>query len=222
MALPILPHKGDEVFHVYGLMDPDTKELRYIGKTKQPLKLRLRHHVNPSRLKKQGHKEAWLRTLACVGKKPEIVSIERFDSEDECYAAEIEWIRVCRASGKRLTNLKDGGSGPRGRMAPRVFRHTEEAKRKIAEASRGRPQSEETRLKRSRSMTGLIRSDETKRKISEKNRGRVRPEHEKQNVSNGLRRAYANGTRKPTIPNDETKRKISDGLKAYFRKLRGE
>lgn len=72
----------------------------------------------------------------------------------------------------------------------RGMHHTEEAKRKIGIASKGRAVSEETRHKRSEVMKrwrptqiGFSHSKETKRKIGDANRGKKRTEVEKQKMS---------------------------------------
>lgn len=54
-----------------------------------------------------------------------------------------------------------------------TFKHTEESKRKLSIAAKGKPQSKESNLKRSKSKKGYITPQETKDKISKTKTGKV-------------------------------------------------
>ncbi len=66
--------------------------------------------------------------------------------------------------GLHSDNTRDGRTG-------RSFSHTEEAKRKIAEAGRGRVFSQETRDKIRKANTGNVPSQETREKLRKLNKG---------------------------------------------------
>jgi len=60
---------------IYGLIDPNTNEIRYIGKAVD-LKNRFRNHFNPSRLVSKTHKNNWLNFLIKDSKKPFVIVLE--------------------------------------------------------------------------------------------------------------------------------------------------
>ena len=64
--------------YIYGLTDPRTGELRYIGKTKNSLKYRLMRHVR-YRDKGSVHKNSWIGLLERDGLRPEIFVIEEVE-----------------------------------------------------------------------------------------------------------------------------------------------
>lgn len=112
---------------IYTLGDPETKRIRYVGKTVN-VHRRLLVHMNE---KRGTHKNNWLRGLKSKGLKPLFSIIETiFDSSDlDWQPREIFWINHYRSMGELLTNLDGGGHG-------------------------GRIISEETRIKISLSKTG--------------------------------------------------------------------
>jgi hypothetical protein len=119
---------------IYGLCDPHTNELRYIGQTSQELRHRLRKHVIRAH-DGQTYCAKWIRSLERI---PKIIQLH------ECANSALdqwEWqfIAAYRLMGARLTNITEGGAGSRG------WHHTDEAKNKIAIAQRGRRWSAERR-----------------------------------------------------------------------------
>lgn len=133
-------------FLIYGLIDPVTRQLRYIGKSQRGL-LRPQQHSMPSYLGGNTHKNNWVKSLLSMGTKPEIVIIQEFDSPDILSQAEIHWISYFRDLGCPLTNHCRGGNGFTGR-------HGEEARRKISEAGR-RPMSQASKDNLSRLKKGV-------------------------------------------------------------------
>lgn len=100
---------------IYVLMDPDTLEVRYLGKTVKPIERRLAVHI--SHAKRVGHKRhvaAWIRSLLDVGKKPIIQSVETVSPNGDWVAAEQRWIAELLEAGADLCNLTDGGEGAPG------------------------------------------------------------------------------------------------------------
>lgn len=94
---------------IYGLIDPITNELRYIGRSSSGLQ-RPRCHFTPCILKKEkNHCHNWIKSLINKNLKPEIIIIETFDNSNNLNEAEIYWIAYFKFLGCNLTNLTDGG-----------------------------------------------------------------------------------------------------------------
>jgi hypothetical protein len=94
---------------IYILKDPLTMEVRYVGRTKNLLNVRLNGHVSKSKANKfKTHKDNWILSLPC---KPIIEQIETVFGWDESYKREQEVIKSYIDLGFRLTNLHDRGCG---------------------------------------------------------------------------------------------------------------
>ena len=65
------------------------------------------------------------------------------------------------------------------------YTHTDEAKAKISDASKGKVLSDETKLKMSEAKKGRVLSDETKLKMSDAKKGRVFSDEAKAKVARG-------------------------------------
>ena len=93
----------------------------------------------------------------------------------------LPWIETKLTKKPNGYNLTDGGEGTYG------YKHTEETKKKMSEASKGRklktPRSEEYRKAVSERSKGRTLSEEAKRKISMANTGRKPSEETKQKIS---------------------------------------
>lgn len=99
---------------IYGLTDPDTQEVRYIGKSTSGMKRPL-EHKKPSNLKVQSHKVNWIKSLISVNKMYGIIVLESTSAPEELDAREIYWISEYKNRGVNLTNGTDGGEGALGR-----------------------------------------------------------------------------------------------------------
>ena len=98
------------VVYIYGLYDP-LGELRYVGKTHQPLQVRLNKHIGEARrTKSRRHVYLWIRTLMRAGSLPTIKVIEITDQE-HWEERERYWIKYHRSIGTRLCNHAAGGRG---------------------------------------------------------------------------------------------------------------
>lgn len=115
-------------FLLYSLHEPDTGEVRYVGKTARG-RVRLDEHLRPPKRSDRSHRAKWLRSLRREGLRPVCSVIERYATEQELNAAEVEWIFSARAAGARLTNHRDGGDGGS---------FDDEVREKISAANRGK------------------------------------------------------------------------------------
>lgn len=158
--------------YIYGLIDPNTKEIRYVGKTINPSN-RAQQHLKFRKYYAHTYKARWVDSLRRIGLQPKFVILEEVDLAD-AILREQYWIDYYRSIiGKRLTNSASGGQGPRNPIIGRSL--SEETRRKISLANLGRKCSTETRRKRSLSMMGKNRgpkSEETKEKLRKANLGK--------------------------------------------------
>lgn len=112
---------------IYTLSDPDTNEVRYIGKTVKSLKHRLTDHLySPKR--ENNYRTNWIKSIINKGGIPIIKELENcpwgISQEREQY-----WISQFKAWGFRLINLTDGGEGCIGRVM------SDKTKQKIKESN---------------------------------------------------------------------------------------
>lgn len=93
-------------YKIYKLIDPRTDEVRYIGFTISELNRRLDNHLSESRrfIKKNSHKENWIRELLNLNLKPKIELLEEC-SENNWEEREKYWI----SQFNNLTNKSKGG-----------------------------------------------------------------------------------------------------------------
>jgi hypothetical protein len=105
---------------IYGLKEPGSIEIRYIGLSTLGLR-RPAQHLHPGELKMGGNriKAEWLQELLAAGKKPEIVVLLELPAPDALPEMEKTAIAQYRAAGHRLTNLTDGGESS-GNILPSV------------------------------------------------------------------------------------------------------
>lgn len=149
---------------VYGLCDPQTHTIRYVGKTVYSIDARFDCHIGDAlSFKCDFPSSRWIRKLAKDDVIPYVIELEKCETENEAFDLENEWI--LRLGKNNLLNCTYGGEGSSG------YTHTEETKKKL----RGRIASIETRRKQRIAKLGTILSDEHKRKISLSLRGKKKP-----------------------------------------------
>jgi hypothetical protein len=148
---------------IYGLCDPFSGELRYIGKTCQPINKRATAHVQEAGRGVINHRCNWLRSLSC--RPVAVLLLDVLSSEADFWEREL--IAMFRVEG-RLTNNTAGGDGAPGRIV------SLETRKKMSEARKGRLHSLETKQKISRSKIGRPhpRTFEWNEKISASQRGK--------------------------------------------------
>lgn len=150
------PISIDGMTFIYGLVDPITLEVRYVGKSGAP-KLRYLSHLAPSSLNSKTHKSRWIAKLIAQGFRPTLVILEQV-LESEWEKAEIKWIARFNKSGAVLTNSTTGGEGlGRGFKMPResvergaikrTGRKRPEVGKKLSAIFKGKPLKESTKKK---------------------------------------------------------------------------
>ena len=151
-------------FIVYGLIDPRSKLIRYVGKSATGL-LRMRHHRKPSAANARTYCARWIKKLRQAGHTFEVVVLEFLESATRLNELERYWIAFGRACGWPLTNLTDGGDGASvGHVV------TTEQRENLAKLSRARWADPRKRaknkkaLKGSKTSEGLARIAEASRK----------------------------------------------------------
>lgn len=139
------------VCFIYGLIDPRTGLVRYVGKTAVGMR-RPQSHRTPCILRAdQTHKGRWIRQLVAEGLLYVITVLEEVEV-NHLSIAERSWIARGRELGWPLTNSTDGGEGLSGHVfspehrqriscANKGRRLTEAQRARIASARRGKPLS---------------------------------------------------------------------------------
>lgn len=153
-------------YSVYVLKEPDGETVRYVGLTSN-YKERIRQHL---KCHKKYRVNSWIKSLKLNGLLPISEIIDDAKDLNEARIKEIQYIKLFKSFGAILTNLTDGGEGTKGikcseekkekiRKKTTLYRHTDEAKKKIGEASK-------------RFMKGKKHSAESIEKTASKLRGR--------------------------------------------------
>lgn len=169
------PEPKEGVVFIYALCDPDTNDIRYIGKSINP-KSRFYGHVQE---RQNTHKGNWIESLIRKEKVPVMKILEEatFDNWED---RERYYIKYYRELGCRLTNLASGGNHGYEHSSETIERISKPKnftpEQRIAMAERGRNMSLNRDIveKRRKTMTGRTLSKETVNKISTANTGKKR------------------------------------------------
>lgn len=147
---------------IYAFIHPHTCEIRYVGKTQQPVK-RLKHHRYLAKEMNLPLYRWWRGLLANGSGAPCFVRLSDGDS-----AEERAWIARLREAGARLLNMTDGGetgSSWRPDVAAKIsasqlrrYKEHPEIRERLSEAisaaTKGRPRSDRFRAARASFMRG--------------------------------------------------------------------
>lgn len=162
-----------EVF-IYALINPSTREVRYIGKTLNPSQ-RISEHINNT--KKYRTKVAnWIKSIS--PNKPEMIIIDNTNEKhwEEC---EIFWISYFLYIGANLTNMTSGGDGlksvtkeVREKISQANYNRSPESWEKLSKTLKGRKLSESHVKNISKALRIRVRTKETNQKISNANKGK--------------------------------------------------
>jgi FtsZ-interacting cell division protein YlmF len=161
---------------IYVLRDPISWDVRYVGKTVDPV-ARIKSHLKHTATKDH-YAGRWIASVLRRGLEPMLEVIDA-GIGTEHGAAERAWIADYRRNGARLTNTAPGGEGWFG-SPPDVVRE------KISKTLTGRKQSDDTKAKRAASRAGFRHTDESKRKCRENNLGKKRSPETRARVSAAL------------------------------------
>ncbi len=156
---------------IYALLDPQTREFRYIGKADDP-QSRFGEHL---REKKRSHKSNWIQSLQSIGLNPILEIIDEVQKV-EWQAAEAAYILFYKEQGSRLVNATPGGNGSGAGQDHHGFgvKLPPNHCAKLSVALKGRRLSIEHRAK----LIGKHHSPETRARMSVARKGQKRsPEH---------------------------------------------
>ena len=98
------------VYNLYGLIDPRTRLIRYVGYSKD-LQKRYKVHLCDT---DKTHKTYWIRDLQKLGLIPELKILAVTNSIEEAQRLEVALIARIKNSGVNLVNSTNGGDGWRG------------------------------------------------------------------------------------------------------------
>lgn len=99
--------------YIYGLIDPNTGDIMYVGQTKNPRSRLNIHRYDAKKLKSKTTKNLWYSALMESGIEPSLKILVKCDSSlANFYEKRI--IRKLRLLGVPLTNIADGGVGGGG------------------------------------------------------------------------------------------------------------
>jgi hypothetical protein len=147
--------------YIYGLVDPETTAIRYIGKSIHPEE-RLRNHINE---KYPCHRRNWIDSLKNKGLEPELIYLVKLEGNmiDDWKWWERKWIAIAKRDGWPLVNETSGGDGvpdlsddAKAKMIKTWTgrKHKPESIAKMAAASRGRRKTPEQKESMRKLMTG--------------------------------------------------------------------
>ncbi|QNA95442.1 hypothetical protein G4G30_07545 [Stenotrophomonas maltophilia] len=147
-----------------------------MGHTTQSLEKRLSNHLAAAKRSPNRPVCAWINELAEQLKKPKVRALELIEPGANWEDRERWWIAHYRQTGW-LTNLTDGGLGWAG------HEHSDDERRRIGIAHRGKAISIEQRQKLRAARLGSKISDHTRAKLSVALQGRVISAETRQKIS---------------------------------------
>lgn len=155
-------------YFIYGLKDPRTDQVRYIGKSETGL-TRPNNHTSPSFLKRRCRKSSWLLSLLRSNFRPSIVILEEAEDRADLNSMERFWIAQGLGLAWPLTNMTKGGDG--GAMGPEAVEKIRAKKIGRAPWNKGRPASAETKHRLQNLRRGSKASVATRLKMSASQKG---------------------------------------------------
>jgi hypothetical protein len=166
---------------IYALEDSSGSHQKvYVGKTVKAPAVRLKEHVGRAKRGAVSPRDNWIRSLLDRGMQVSIVVLEEVDDRGDWEEAERFWIASFRAMGMPLLNLTDGGEGTAG------IRRSDETRRRIGDAQRGRKLSPERCKRMSEAFRGRPPPAEALRKAIGVLRGRTVPAEQRRKISAAL------------------------------------
>jgi len=147
---------------IYTLTDPNTNEIRYVGKSNNPTKRFYKHYKY---CEHRTHKNNWINKLISEGKKP-ILDIIDTVPINEWVFWEMYWIEQMKVWGFKLVNGTIGGEGStfgsstsfkKGHKLGVGRKASDTTKEKIKNIRTGTKASEKTKAKMSISQKNILR-----------------------------------------------------------------
>lgn len=120
---------------IYGLVDPRTKEIKYVGKSNKPNK-RLREHISESKIKNGcgTKKENWIYKLYKLNLEPYIEILDEVKIEEYEYWEEF-YIKNFKTNGIELLNYDDKGIGAASNIKLLIKKSKEKTQKKVYQYS---------------------------------------------------------------------------------------
>lgn len=124
-----------ETTFIYGLIDPRTNQIKYIGKSDNPKK-RLKEHISESRKKNKfgTKKENWINKLFSLNLKPKLKIINKVKFEEYNYWEEF-YIKEYKNKGAKLLNYDEKGLGSISRMKELTKKSADKISKKVYQYS---------------------------------------------------------------------------------------
>ena len=206
---------------IYGLVDPRSMLVRYIGRSSNGVD-RPRTHRYKRALDANTRCATWVKALLNLGLAYNIVILETMATAKKLNEAERWWIAYGLLSEWPLTNHTLGGEGQLGisptpesrasrsaKLKGRIF--SDEHRIKISKAKKGVPKSEEHRLKLSAAVVLIWQDEDLRRRQREARLGKLHTPEHKAKISAAL------SGRKPSA---EAVVNRTAGRRRYFQRLR--
>lgn len=155
---------------VYGLLDPNTLDLRYVGRSSSGLVRPKKHIWNMTENKtRYSHLRIyrWIEILRRDDAKPTIIVLSECSTQEQLALEEIRWIALAKQFDHNLTNLSDGGEGNAGHQS--FWKGKKKNPKSVelcASKTRGGRRTLEQRLEMSQQRKGRIVGNKTKEKLS--------------------------------------------------------
>lgn len=185
--------------NIYALFSLDEPEhIRYVGQTKNSVERRISQHINDAKKNRKLEVSKW---ISSVNYK---IGYRILEKQAEYNIAEIKWIKTLKRLGHSLTNLTSGGKGTVNLVFTKEHRRklsisaknrkpmSAETRKKISDKCKGYKHTDEARIKIALAGIGRKFSKDSLRikgiNISKALKGRRLSETHKMNISIGLRK----------------------------------
>lgn len=183
---------------IYGLIDPRTKMLRYVGQTNRNSHKRVLQHLRVCQKKTVPPVNAWLRGLLKSGLRPEVIDFEVLPSVELGHEAECFWMEITRSWGCDILNVSSGGQQNRG------WHHSSETCERMSQRLKGKFHAQ--------LYTAEVRARVS---VSMKKRWKIsqHPQLGKKHSKESRAKIVAGRARNPPVITPDGKRRISAALR---------